>query len=137
MSTFVLNAPTEILETLMQLNSLQRNSCMKLFSMFPPRTKILQPPLYTVYNVYLSVVTCAPPPIFIRGGPHAQKCHNIIIKMSFSTLHKYHLYYNFRDPKVSQNHQSGPDGGSETLAHVYRESTTTRNDRGWCRLSHG
>ena len=38
----------------------------------PPRTKILAPSLYAVYSVYLSVVTCAPPPpICIRGGPHA------------------------------------------------------------------
>ena len=47
---------------------------MKFFSTFPPRTKILAPPLYTVYTLYtvysiyciyilyIYVVTCAPPP---------------------------------------------------------------------------
>ena len=38
----------------------------------PPRTKILAPPLYTVYTVYLSVITCALQ-IFIHGGPHSLK----------------------------------------------------------------
>ena len=38
---------------------------MKLFPMFPPRTKILTPSLYTVYTVSLSVVTCAPPSKFL------------------------------------------------------------------------
>ena len=35
-----------------------------VFDVFP-RTKILAPPLYTVYTVYLSVVTCASPPQFL------------------------------------------------------------------------
>ena len=50
----------------------KRNSCMKFCLMFPPRTKILAPPLYTLqyiqYIYQLSLVP--PPPIFIRGGPH-------------------------------------------------------------------
>ena len=36
----------------------------EIFLMFPP-TKILAPPLYTVYVLYIYVVTCAPPPKFL------------------------------------------------------------------------
>ena len=34
--------------------------------------------VYSIYTVYLSVVTCAPPPIFIRGGPHALYVHMLL-----------------------------------------------------------
>ena len=33
----------------------------EIFPMIPPRTKIVAPPLNTIYTVYLLVVTCAPP----------------------------------------------------------------------------
>ena len=34
----------------------------EIFFDVPPRIKVLEPPLHSVYAVYLSVVTCAPPP---------------------------------------------------------------------------
>ena len=51
---------------------LERNSCMKFFSDVPPRTKILAPPLYTLYTVniiiraYCIFICChvCPPPNF-------------------------------------------------------------------------
>ena len=45
----------------------------EIFFDVPPRTKILEPPLYTVqYKLYIYQLSLVPPPpIFIRGGPHA------------------------------------------------------------------
>ena len=73
-STFVLNVPLEQKYWSRHCSTgFERNSSMKFFFMFPFQSKILEPPLHTVYTVYLSVVTCAPfPQIFIRGGPHAK-----------------------------------------------------------------
>ena len=77
MSRYVLNVPlpSPKFQRRHCSTGLERNSCMKFFPMLPPRTKILAPPLYTVYIVrvlYIYVVTCAPTsaPTFIRGGPH-------------------------------------------------------------------
>ena len=71
----------------------ERNSCMKFISMFPPRTKILAPHLYTVrvYIVYLSVVTVPPPPFLYVADPMCwplEKC----IGNSLSTNHSVHTY---------------------------------------------
>ena len=46
----------------------------EIFLMFPFRTKILEPPVYTVQYIVLYIYQLSlvpPPPIFIRGGPHA------------------------------------------------------------------
>ena len=88
MSTFVLNVPFEpkFWQRYCSIK-LERNSCMKFFQMFHLRTKILAPPLYTVYTVYLSVVTCAPQ-IFIRGGPHDIIC----IVYQFSIIYFVYSY---------------------------------------------
>ena len=39
------------------------------FLMFPPQTKVLVPPMYTVYTLYLSVVTCAAPKFYTWRTP--------------------------------------------------------------------
>ena len=56
---------------------------MKYFSDVPPRTKILAPPLYTVYTVYYQL-SLVPPQIFIRGGPYA-----CTVVYCFSSSYKY------------------------------------------------
>ena len=43
---------------------------MKFFPMFPSNQNPGAAHVYRLYTVYLSVVTCPPFPIFIRGGPH-------------------------------------------------------------------
>ena len=43
----------------------------EIISDVPPRTKILAPPLYIQYILYIYQLSLVPPPIFIRGGPHA------------------------------------------------------------------
>ena len=43
----------------------------EIFSDVPP-TKILAPPLYIVYIMYIYVVTCAPPPFLYVADPMNQ-----------------------------------------------------------------
>ena len=39
-----------------------------------PQTKILAPPLYTIYILYIYVVTCAPPPQFLYVADPMPPC---------------------------------------------------------------
>ena len=55
----------------------------EIFFLMSPPTKILAPPLYTVYILYIYIVTCAPPPIFIRGGPHGLHSHFLLCLKMF------------------------------------------------------
>ena len=73
MSTFVLKVHLEPKFWRRHCSTgLERNSCIKLFSMFPPRTKILESPQYSVqFILYIYQLSLVPPPqIFICGGPH-------------------------------------------------------------------
>ena len=72
MSRFVLNVFSQLKFWRRHCSTgLERNSCMKSFLMFPPPTKILAPPLYTVrvYILYIYFVTCAPPNFYTRRTP--------------------------------------------------------------------
>ena len=68
--TFVLNVPrTEILETPLQYRTWEK-FMYELFLMFPLEPKSWSRP-YIQYILYIYQLSLVPPPIFIRGGPHA------------------------------------------------------------------
>ena len=70
MSRFVLNVFSQPKSWRRHCSTgLERNSCMNFFLMFPPPTKILAPPLYTVYILHIYVVTCVPRSDFSTVAP--------------------------------------------------------------------
>ena len=68
---------------------------MKFFPMFPPRTKILVPPLYRVYILYIYVVTCVPPKFIYVADPMTVGMYRQIVFIhtciQFITMHLQYL----------------------------------------------
>ena len=92
MSTFVLNVPPGPKFRWRHCSTgLERNSCIKLFSMFPLRTKILAPPLY-IYELSL-----VPPPQFLYvADPMILVIHpintvqdTVFTVIPYATMHVY------------------------------------------------
>ena len=114
MSTFVLKVHLEPKFWRRHCSTgLERNSCMKLFSIFPLEPKSWSRPClqYSLYCIFISCHLCPPPQIFIRGGPH--ECTLIVIKplshwqLSWSTFLIKRLdqeieYWMFKKKQVDQ-----------------------------------